>query len=292
MAEDEVSQALTPLLQAAAGRASKELAESLGADLEADAEPAGPLGAQALADQASDGAVVLAGSLAGAVEAPILFYMERGDAMRLACRAQQVPEEQVEERLGQAPGEEDLAAIAFALARIGAAASAVWEEQAQGVAWPSEPTDLRPQLIDSPEALEEALGSLGEEAEPLGFRVRLGEPVGASLLLLVPAATGRELVGGGTPQAGAAKGLPRELSRLLRVPFAARVVIARRQVTVRELLQLAPGHVFELQRGAQEPLELRAGEKLLARGEAVTVDERLGFRVAEVHRGSSEGRKG
>ena len=66
-----------------------------------------------------------------------------------------------------------------------------------------------------------------------------------------------------------------------------RVVLATRMLTVREVLQLVPGRVLGLERRRDQRLELYAGSKLVARGDAMLVDDRLGFRVAELASGSA-----
>ena len=40
--------------------------------------------------------------------------------------------------------------------------------------------------------------------------------------------------------------------------------------------------MIELNRGADEPLDLLVNDKVLARGEVVVVDERLGIRITDV----------
>jgi flagellar motor switch/type III secretory pathway protein FliN len=55
-------------------------------------------------------------------------------------------------------------------------------------------------------------------------------------------------------------------------------------MSVAELLALAPGAVIGLGRPLGAPVELCAGEKLLARGELVDVDGELGVKVTELLR--------
>ena len=60
------------------------------------------------------------------------------------------------------------------------------------------------------------------------------------------------------------------------------VEVGQTTLTIRELLALAEGSVVELDRYATEMLDVLANGRLLARGEVVTVGERLGVRVLEV----------
>jgi len=56
----------------------------------------------------------------------------------------------------------------------------------------------------------------------------------------------------------------------------------QRQLTLREVLELASGSVVELDRQVEEPVELLLESKVIARGEAVVIDGNYGLRVTEV----------
>jgi flagellar motor switch protein FliN/FliY len=60
------------------------------------------------------------------------------------------------------------------------------------------------------------------------------------------------------------------------------VEIGRARMTVRELLQLSPGSVVELDRAAGAPADLLVNGRLIARGEVVVVDEDFGLRITEL----------
>ncbi len=60
------------------------------------------------------------------------------------------------------------------------------------------------------------------------------------------------------------------------------VEIGRTRMSVRELLELAPGTVLELDRAAGSPADLLVNGRLIARGEVVVVDEDFGLRVTEI----------
>jgi flagellar motor switch protein FliN/FliY len=55
-----------------------------------------------------------------------------------------------------------------------------------------------------------------------------------------------------------------------------------RSLLLREILDLCPGAVVELDRQVEEPVELMLDGKLVARGEVVVVDGNYGLRVTEV----------
>ncbi len=75
---------------------------------------------------------------------------------------------------------------------------------------------------------------------------------------------------------------PNNLARLLDVPLRVTVELGRTKMLVQDLLALNPGSLVELDRLAGEPLEIRINGKLVARGEAVVVNERYAVRVTEV----------
>lgn len=56
----------------------------------------------------------------------------------------------------------------------------------------------------------------------------------------------------------------------------------RRQLTLREVLELTSGSVVELDRQVDEPVELLLDGEVIAKGEAVVIDGNYGFRVTEV----------
>jgi flagellar motor switch protein FliN/FliY len=58
--------------------------------------------------------------------------------------------------------------------------------------------------------------------------------------------------------------------------------LGRARMTVRELLELAPGAIVELDRTAGMPIDVLVNGTVVARGEVVVVDEEFGVRVTEI----------
>ena len=58
--------------------------------------------------------------------------------------------------------------------------------------------------------------------------------------------------------------------------------VGRVRMPVRDLLQLAPGSIVELNRLATEPLDVFVNGVPIARGELVVVDEKFGIRLTDV----------
>ena len=61
-----------------------------------------------------------------------------------------------------------------------------------------------------------------------------------------------------------------------------RIELGRRLMDLQDWSQLGPGSVIDLDCGCDEDLNAYVDGRLIARGEAVVVDGRFGFRVKEV----------
>lgn len=83
--------------------------------------------------------------------------------------------------------------------------------------------------------------------------------------------------------AGAASlGEGKDIGFLLDVPLQVTVEIGRSKILVKNLLQMVEGYVVELDKLAGEPLDLYVNSRLIARGEVVLVNEKLGLRLTDV----------
>ena len=69
---------------------------------------------------------------------------------------------------------------------------------------------------------------------------------------------------------------------LLEVELDASVRFGSREMELKELLELGPGDVVELDRHVADPVDLIVGDRIVARGEVVLVNGNFGLRVAEV----------
>ena len=72
------------------------------------------------------------------------------------------------------------------------------------------------------------------------------------------------------------------LTRLKQVPVQITVELGRRRMRIAELLQLGPGSIIELRSAAGDPLDVRVNDRLVARGEAVSIGDSYGIRIVEV----------
>lgn len=72
------------------------------------------------------------------------------------------------------------------------------------------------------------------------------------------------------------------LELILDIPLKVTVELGRTRMVVSELLNLGQGSVIELSKLAGEPMEVLVNNKLVARGEAVVVNEKFGVRLTDI----------
>lgn len=72
------------------------------------------------------------------------------------------------------------------------------------------------------------------------------------------------------------------LDRLMDVPLNVDVELGRTRLTIQELLALGPGSIIELDKVAGSPLDILVNDRLLARGEAVVVNDKFGVRITDI----------
>jgi len=74
----------------------------------------------------------------------------------------------------------------------------------------------------------------------------------------------------------------RDLDFILDIPLQVTVEVGRTDIEIGDLLQLGPGSIIELDKLAGETLEVLVNDKLVARGEAVIINEKFGIRLTDV----------
>ncbi len=72
------------------------------------------------------------------------------------------------------------------------------------------------------------------------------------------------------------------LDRIMDVPLVVSVELGRTSVQIGDLLQLAQGSIVELTKLAGEPLDVLVHGKLVARGEAVVINDQFGVRLTDI----------
>jgi len=74
----------------------------------------------------------------------------------------------------------------------------------------------------------------------------------------------------------------RNIDLLLDVPLRVTVELGRTRKRVKDILELGPGSVIELDKLAGEPVDVLINEKPIAKGEVVVIDENFGVRITEI----------
>jgi flagellar motor switch protein FliN len=74
----------------------------------------------------------------------------------------------------------------------------------------------------------------------------------------------------------------KNLDFILDIPLQLTVELGRTKMLVRDVLQLNQGSVVELTKLAGEPLDVFVNSKLVARGEAVVVNDKFGIRLLDI----------
>jgi flagellar motor switch protein FliN/FliY len=74
----------------------------------------------------------------------------------------------------------------------------------------------------------------------------------------------------------------RRLALLLDVNLDISVELGRSRMSIQDLLGLGPGSVIELDKLAGEPLDILVNDRLIARGEAVVMNDKFGVRITDI----------
>jgi len=73
-----------------------------------------------------------------------------------------------------------------------------------------------------------------------------------------------------------------DLEAVFDVPVQVSAVLGRSKMDVGELLRLGPGTVLELDRRVGEAIDIYVNNRLVARGEVVLVEDKLGVTMTEI----------
>jgi flagellar motor switch protein FliN/FliY len=84
------------------------------------------------------------------------------------------------------------------------------------------------------------------------------------------------------PDAGDHSRSAADLEAIFDVPVQVSAVLGRARMDVGELLKLGPGAVLELDRKVGEAIDIYINNRLVARGEVVLVEEKLGVTMTEI----------
>ncbi len=73
-----------------------------------------------------------------------------------------------------------------------------------------------------------------------------------------------------------------DLSDLGDVSIVLSVQVGSTKMDIKEVLRLTPGSIVQLDQAANTPLEIFINDKVLARGEAVVINEKFAIRILEI----------
>ena len=80
-----------------------------------------------------------------------------------------------------------------------------------------------------------------------------------------------------------------DLSTVFDVPVNISAVLGKAHMSVAQLLKLNAGSVLELDRKVGEAIDIFVNNRLIARGEVVVVDDRLGVTMTEIIKSEDSG---
>lgn len=69
---------------------------------------------------------------------------------------------------------------------------------------------------------------------------------------------------------------------ILDIPLDISVELGRTNMMINELLKLGQGSIIELPKIAGETLDIRANQKMIAKGEVISINQKYGIRLTEI----------
>lgn len=81
---------------------------------------------------------------------------------------------------------------------------------------------------------------------------------------------------------GIQQDLPSNIGIIMDVPLNITVELGRTKMKIKEILDLGPGSIVELDKLAGEPVDILVNGKLMAKGEVVVIDESFGVRITDI----------
>jgi flagellar motor switch protein FliN/FliY len=97
-----------------------------------------------------------------------------------------------------------------------------------------------------------------------------------------PQAPGGALLNSDGPQEAAPRRSAADLEAVFDVPVTVSAVLGKSGMEVSQLLKLGKGTIVELDRKVGEAIDIYVNDRLVARGEVVLVEDRLGITMTEI----------
>ena len=86
----------------------------------------------------------------------------------------------------------------------------------------------------------------------------------------------------GLPEVGDLPRGAKDLEAVYDIPVQVSAVLAKSTMQVSQLLKLVRGAVVELNRGVGEDMDIHANTRLVATGEVIVIEDRLGVNITEI----------
>jgi flagellar motor switch protein FliN/FliY len=74
----------------------------------------------------------------------------------------------------------------------------------------------------------------------------------------------------------------KNISLIMDVPLQVTVELGRTQRKIKDILEMGPGSIIELDKLAGEPVDILVNGKTVAKGEVVVIDESFGVRITDI----------
>jgi flagellar motor switch protein FliN/FliY len=100
-------------------------------------------------------------------------------------------------------------------------------------------------------------------------------------------AAGGALLNADNPAEGTPKHSASDLEAVFDVPVTVSAVLGKSGMEVSQLLKLGRGTIVELDRKVGEAIDIYVNDRLVARGEVVLVEDRLGITMTEIIKAGS-----
>jgi flagellar motor switch protein FliN/FliY len=143
------------------------------------------------------------------------------------------------------------------------------------------PADIAAQLMEHFSRTSSAEGEM-DDSGPVGLNAAELEDL-ASVTSELGEGGGEGGFGDTYPGQTAGGTHPKEnIEMLLDVELDVQIELGRADLSIKRILELAPGSVVELDRMAGEPVDLLVNNKVVAKGEVVVVDENFGIRIVSL----------
>ncbi|NLL05920.1 MAG: flagellar motor switch protein FliN, partial [Clostridiaceae bacterium] len=74
----------------------------------------------------------------------------------------------------------------------------------------------------------------------------------------------------------------KNIGLIMDVPLQVTVELGRTNKYIRDILEFGPGSIIELDKLAEEPVDILVNGKVIAKGEVVVIDESFGVRITDI----------